>query len=202
MSVGACRTATTPAAPRAPALASSPDNGDRAPLELRNAPPCTRILPAVSGAEPVLLEITMVPLASMPFAHSPFRCAHKARFTEVRGAAQESGDETVAGRLFFEQLDPAAFEECPYHRGDWRRIAEAAGLIVDGLAGGAPLQDVLRSLRARLVLSEDDALWLWSLFDDPICWRPGEDEVVNGQHRLCALRAAGVPCAPVELLPS
>jgi hypothetical protein len=66
----------------------------------------------------VLLEIALVPLASMPFAHSPFRCVHTARFTEILEAAQESGEETAAGRLFFEQLDPAALAKCPYRRGN------------------------------------------------------------------------------------
>ncbi|MFE5517329.1 hypothetical protein ACFQ9Q_06270 [Streptomyces virginiae] len=36
------------------------------------------------------------------------------------------------------------------------------------------------------------------MVQDPICWDDNHDSLTNGQHRTCALRAAGVPYLPVE----
>ncbi|MFE9469378.1 hypothetical protein ACFYNW_38385 [Streptomyces virginiae] len=47
-------------------------------------------------------------------------------------------------------------------------------------------------------LDERDREWARALVQDPICWDDNHDSLTNGQHRSCALRAAGVPYLPVE----
>lgn len=37
-----------------------------------------------------------------------------------------------------------------------------------------------------------------TLLEQPITWNDGDDGIGDGQHRLCALRAAGVRQCPVE----
>ncbi|WP_328792767.1 hypothetical protein [Streptomyces sp. NBC_00273] len=47
-------------------------------------------------------------------------------------------------------------------------------------------------------LDERDREWARALVQDPICSDDNHDSLTNGQHRTCALRAAGVPYLPVE----
>ena len=134
----------------------------------------------------------MVAVADLPFAHNPFRCAHAERFTEPAADASDAA-RAHAGAEFFEQLGPADFASCPRHEGDWRRIAAAAVEVVRASPPGGPYDAALAAAgRTRRLsdprswlshrLSRPESLWLLSLFDDPIAWRPGAGEVVNGQH--------------------
>ncbi|MEU8136330.1 hypothetical protein [Streptodolium elevatio] len=46
--------------------------------------------------------------------------------------------------------------------------------------------------------------WIASLFTDPVLWNGRQENFTNGQHRTCALRAAGAPAVPAagRYLPS
>jgi hypothetical protein len=105
----------------------------------------------------------VVPVAAFPFAHGLFRCDHR-----------RSGD----------------LDMCSYHRPDWRLIADASVTAAE-LAGAGADVDALLAACDGMDLLDDERQWLYSLFAYPIVWRPGAEEVTNGQHRLCALRAAG-----------
>jgi hypothetical protein len=47
-------------------------------------------------------------------------------------------------------------------------------------------------------LTPQDEHWLDSFALDPIAWDDGHGSITNGQHRLCALRAAGTLTCPVD----
>ncbi len=147
-------------------------------------------------------------MVDLPFAHNPFKCAHAERFVAPAADASDDAAWMQAGAEFFEQLGPADFASCLYHQGDWRRIAAAAVEVVDASPPGGPYDAALAVVgRTRTLfeprswlsqrLSRQEVLWLRFLFHDPIAYRPGAARVVNGQHRVCALRAAGASECPV-----
>lgn len=76
-----------------------------------------------------------VPVAALPFAHGPFRCAHMQRFKDI-GRLYEGLDHTVVGAHWYLTLTPDDFAACPFHQGDWRRVADASIAVLDSLAPG------------------------------------------------------------------
>ena len=100
-----------------------------------------------------------------------------------------------AGRAFFESLTAADFAACEFHTGDWRAIVRACGDVF----GSGAQDDDAAILEAARALDQQSALWFVSLFHDPIAWGRGQEELANGQHRLCALRATGSWWCPVDL---
>ncbi len=140
-------------------------------------------------------------MVNLPFAHDPFRCAHAERFVALASDASGDVSQAQARAAFFAQLGPADFASCPRHEGDWGRIAAAAVDVTKASPPGGPYDDALAVVAKTRVLSRSERSWLHSLIEDPIAWRPGADEIANGQHRVCALRAAGVIECPVATDP-
>ncbi len=140
--------------------------------------------------------LRVVSVTALPFAHSPFRCPHKARFTELSRCYDDT-DRTVVGAHWYLTLKPEHFAECPFHAGNWRAVAEASINVLESLTvEGAP-NDVAKAC-AEQNLPAQDAEWLRSLFAGPIDWTPGSSTLTNGQHRSCALRAAGAEQCVVD----
>ncbi|MEU9033342.1 hypothetical protein AB0D45_00220 [Streptomyces sp. NPDC048352] len=102
----------------------------------------------------------------------------------------------VAHAELFARLTPQDFAACPYHQANWTAIAEAA----TELAAAELDEDAERGRAAYAMehLEEADREWARALVPDPICWDDNHDGLTNGQHRTCALRAAGVAYLPVE----
>jgi hypothetical protein len=137
-----------------------------------------------------------VPVAALPFPHSPFRCPHEKRFDEI--ACFYSGDDpTVAGAHWFLTLASEDFKQCSYHERDWQKIADASLAVLDAI-GPQGSRDDVRAACAEQNLSSEDFKALGDLFADPIIWTPGAPELTNGQHRTCALRAAGAEFCVVD----
>lgn len=92
------------------------------------------------------------------------------------------------------ELRPSKHGACCLHcEADWPRIAGAAVQWLE--SGRDPLDRTAIERHARrLGLDVDSTRWLLSLFKpwDAIVWLRRGGQFVNGQHRLHALRAAGV----------
>lgn len=67
-------------------------------------------------------------------------------------------------------------------------VASVAVLEAIGPQGS---REDMRAACAEQELSPADGRALLSLFADPIIWHPRSPTLTNGQHRTCALRAAG-----------
>lgn len=144
-----------------------------------------------------------IEVAHLPFAHAPFRCAHSARFRSImrtHGLSECDHSNQVIAREFYESLTVEDFSTCPYHQADWEQIAAVGCAAVDRFGPDGPDIGQLGEVIERSSFSDSDALWLDFLFMDPIKWSDGAEELVNGQSRTCAMRAAGVEKCPVEMV--
>ncbi|HUR03169.1 MAG TPA: hypothetical protein VM347_11555 [Nonomuraea sp.] len=151
-----------------------------------------RLLHGVNG-------VRLVPLSSLPWPHGLFKCAHAPADERLaRGYPRDKNSDSAsqaAHAELFTQLSAHDFAACPYHQANWPLIGEIARRAVAG-----PERDWRDALTpadtARL--TPQDEHWLDSFEIDPIAWDDGHDSITNGQHRLCALRAAGVLICPVD----
>ncbi|MFI7135796.1 hypothetical protein ACIBQ1_59835 [Nonomuraea sp. NPDC050153] len=151
-----------------------------------------RLLHGVNG-------VRLVPLSSLPWPHGLFKCAHAPTGARLaRGYPRDKdsdGASQAAHAELFTQLSAQDFAACPYHQANWPLIGEIARRAVVGPE---------REWRSALIPADTDQLtrqderWLNSFEIDPINWDDGHDAITNGQHRLCALRAAGVLTCPVD----
>ena len=133
------------------------------------------------GAEPVWL-IALV--SDLPWADNPFRCRWKTQFD---AAGTSDFGEFVRG------LTPEELAECPYHDGstDWVEAARVAVELVE--AGGPDPVDGYVQADTHTVCTP----WaIVSFFAEPI-FIDG-DQLGNGQHRVCAMKLAGVERCPIE----
>lgn len=140
-----------------------------------------------------------VPLSELPWPGTLFKCAHAARAEQVRvtypddEAAHTPVWPAVNAELFA-ALTGTDFADCPYHRPDWTAIAPAC---VDAMAAGPDLADMCAALHADPRVPDGQHAWAEAVFTDPIGWDETSATFINGQHRSCALRAAGVAAVPV-----
>ncbi|WP_189277429.1 hypothetical protein, partial [Kitasatospora griseola] len=145
----------------------------------------------VTGVRPV-------PLAALPWPHSQHKCAYtpqgKALALTYPGGRRE---DQVARAELFSRLTPAEFAACPRHEADdWPAIAEAA--LEFALADQDGDDDRTNQAYEMAHLTPRDRRWARSFTaGSGINWDDGDQAVADGQHRLCALRAAGVKVAPV-----
>ncbi|MEU0478348.1 hypothetical protein ABZ260_04070 [Streptosporangium sp. NPDC006013] len=151
-----------------------------------------RLLQGVNG-------VRLVPLSSLPWPHNSFKCAHAERGERIERDYPDEQDADGALHAvhaeLFTRLGPNDFATCPYHRANWQLIGALAQRAVTHQ--GDDWRPFLTAAE-RDQLTARDALWLDSLFLDCIAWDDGDSAITNGQHRTCALRAAGVPLCPVE----
>jgi hypothetical protein len=163
---------------------------------------CTLLSGLACGPEPERLPgeyMRAVPVSALPFAHGPFRCTHDERFKEIAGFYEgaDIDDATVVGAHWFLTLSADDFERCEYHERDWSQIAAASVAVLEAI-GPQGSRDEMWAACAKQKLSPDDGRAFLSLFVDPIIWTPGSLSLTNGQHRTCALRAAGAELCVVD----
>jgi hypothetical protein len=146
----------------------------------------------------VLREMQAVAVADLPWAHNLSRCAHYARYQSIDALYDATlEEEPSAGAHFFLTLTEQDLADCRYHRYDWGAIAAASVDLLDRLGPASDYDDVY-ALANELINDPGDRAELVYLFTDPIVWGPGCPSITNGQHRTCALKAAGAPlCAVV-----
>ncbi len=133
----------------------------------------------------------------LPLPHNPVNC----RFYDP--ALWNSTLPLSVVRARWSQAAKSRWDECSYHSSDWKTVADAACWVLrtqlqrDPGAWDATASTLAEHYPGRtLVADELDAvgnLLSW----DPISWTPGADSVTDGQHRACALRAAGALEVPV-----
>jgi hypothetical protein len=131
-------------------------------------------------------------VAALPCPHNPFRCKWKREFKQ---ALSEESDNAAGRRRAFERFANALgprIEQCRFHRPDWVRVAETGVALIN--AGKAPKDGVLDTALAELGPEEQWALE--SLYFHAI-WINGP-ELGNGQHRVCAMKLAGVERCPIK----
>ncbi|MFD6113795.1 hypothetical protein ACFWG0_27305 [Streptomyces yangpuensis] len=147
-------------------------------------------LNGVTGIRPVAVS-------RLPWPHRLSKCSH---FQRVEAIEKTYPEDWYAGQVahaeLFTRLTQEDFAACPYHQGNWTAIVEAA----NELAAAELEEDPERARAAYAMehLDKADREWARALVHDPICWDDNHDSLTNGQHRTCALRAAGVPYLPVE----
>lgn len=149
--------------------------------------------------------IRSVNLSELPWPHQGSNCdlfprrgpiASTYPGVHVPGAKSGWDIGQVASAEMYAATPPSDRALCSYHQADWAGIAAAAGAI---LADGChDLQQLLSRAEDYTDLGVTERDWLVSLFADPIVWSDDSTALTNGQHRLCALRAAGVRSCPVE----
>jgi hypothetical protein len=145
--------------------------------------------------------LRQVPLAAIPWPHNPFRCAHFGRARAIMATYPDTTHACQAATAeLFEELTPADFAACLYHRPDWPTIVQVAlELVADGIADGTESAQLGPRITSDERLPPDDRTWLWSLLSmEPIEWDDGDLAITNGQHRLCAMRAAGVLACSIQ----
>lgn len=155
--------------------------------------PLLALVPEEEDEPGMLAEMEVVAVADLPWAHLPSKCANFSDFEAIRVLYDDSREgEVPTGAHFFLALDSERFAACPYHRHDWHAIAAASVELFTRLGPQADDDDVRREA-SRLLPEGPDRDELAFLFFDPIIWSPEASSVTNGQHRTCALKAAGAP---------
>jgi hypothetical protein len=95
--------------------------------------PLLALVPAPEAPVGPFDEMDVVAVADLPWAHNPFKCAHRERFQEILGLYDKDFDGHIpAGAHFFLSLDAAGFASCRYHQHDWAAIAEASVQLLEG----------------------------------------------------------------------
>lgn len=169
--------------------ARRPEVGDEASLyPSRFRDPFTRrmVLESVHG-------FRSVPLAALPWPHHQADCplgelaeCYRDRVPDVHGA-HAAASLSRAGQHIR--------AVCEYHQADWPRLVR---MLEETLAATTHERPQVESHPEFDQLSPTDQKWLAALVYDPIKYDDGDDSLTNGQHRLCAMRFAGVTRCPVE----
>jgi hypothetical protein len=111
----------------------------------------------------------------------PFKCRWKQEFNA-------SGIESFGD--FVRTLTPAQIAECRYHATDWMTAARVAVELVEA---GATDDDIDAAAEAHDPCTGYAIASFWA---EPI-FVDGR-RLGNGQHRVCAMKLAGVPQCPIE----
>jgi hypothetical protein len=150
------------------------------------------------GIRPIRMKLSLyvAEVSGFPWPHGLFRCTHTRRFdaalSDVPDDPPEAGQriiEAVARSLSADDL-----RRCDYHRPDWVLAAQVA---IDCWRSSRreDLADVGDAI-SRAGLSPQTQWAAESFFIEPI-WINGPS-LGNGQHRVCAMKLAGVGRCLVE----
>ncbi|WP_327302150.1 hypothetical protein OG730_00225 [Streptomyces sp. NBC_01298] len=139
-------------------------------------------------------RIRPVAASQLPWPHGLFKCPYGERAKDLAATYPKSHSQTAHAELFT-QLGEQDFAACPYHQADdWRAVSET----VLAFARAEPDSDEQDRHYDAEHLSDRDRAWFRSFIGrGPIRWDSGQQRLTNGQHRLCALRAARLEVVPV-----
>jgi hypothetical protein len=152
----------------------------------------------VYAARPLLV----VPVADLPWAHHPFRCPYSAEFEAAvpeplvppgRGTPERVYEFSEAARhpyiaAFALSLTAEQLHRCAYHRPNWKWAAAAAVAAFE--RGIVPEPGEISQAVRVAGESDETAEAMWSFWREPIFLNG--PLLGNGQHRMCALKLAGV----------
>lgn len=135
-----------------------------------------------------------VPLAAMPWPHSQSDCPLGELAEQYRDRVPDSHGAHAAA--FLSRPGRQIQTECPYHQADWPRLVR---MLEESRAAAADDEPPPVGSHPEFdLLCPPEQEWLKALATDPIKYSDGDDALTNGQHRLCALRAAGLTRCSVE----
>jgi hypothetical protein len=143
------------------------------------------VLDSVSG-------VRIVPLAALPWPHNQARCPLADLVEQEVGAHPDS--KAAHAAAFTSDAGARAQQTCPYHRPDWPKLVRILEESID-LASDDPHVEQHPDYGD---LSDEEREWLYTLIVEPLIWDDNDSHLTNGQHRLCALRGAGIERAPVD----
>lgn len=133
-----------------------------------------------------------VPLSALPWPHSQSSCL---MYRIVDAHRHTVPDEQAAhAAAFLSPEGQQVMASCQYHQTDWPRLARILQESLDQTDDTPKLAEHPEYHR----LSHEEKEGLHSLAEVPIDWSDRDQRLTNGQHRLCALRAAGVLQCPVR----
>ncbi|MEY9894262.1 hypothetical protein ABIA31_007948 [Catenulispora sp. MAP5-51] len=156
------------------------------------------LLQGIEGVRPVNLSELPWPHLGSKCDLFPRRAPIAATYPDAKVPGASSGWEIgqAASAEMYAVTSPSDRARCSYHKANWTAIGSAAeAILADGCHDPHQL---LGRAKDYARLAAVDRPWLVSLFADPIVWSDDSTALTNGQHRLCALRAAGVRSCPVE----
>jgi hypothetical protein len=135
----------------------------------------------------------VVPLSALPWPHFQSRCPLGKVAKRKRRVVPDV--QAAHAAAFLSEDGRRVMASCDYHKYDWARLVRILRETFDQ-ADGNGLDP--RTHPEYGQLSRDEQRELVRLVDAPIAWSDGDKELTNGQHRLCALRAAGIEACPVR----
>jgi hypothetical protein len=145
-----------------------------------------------------LAEMEVVAVSELPWGPKGSQFGPAEPFDLINKLYEEGpGENGAAGAHFFLSLGEEELAACEYHRRDWISIAAASVELLERLDPKCSYEELLAAASELLPPGEDRGE-LCFLFNDPINWSPGEPRLTNGQHRTCALKAAGAPLCAVS----
>ncbi|MBB5891868.1 hypothetical protein ACFFS4_44405 [Kutzneria kofuensis] len=134
-----------------------------------------------------------VPLSALPWPHGQSNC-RMGRIADTYKAVV-ADEQTAHAAAFLSAEGRETMSSCSYHQPDWPRLVRILTEILDTANGQDPQP---QRHPDYVLLSAEDKQWLQTLLIDPIEWDDRDQMLTNGQHRLCALRAAEVQHCPVR----
>jgi hypothetical protein len=139
-------------------------------------------------------KFRVVPLSALPWPHFQSECPlHEIAKREERVMPDEQAAHAAA---FLSDGGQRAMASCEYHQHDWPRLVRILRETLDQ----ADVDDLDPKKHPEYgQLSRNEQECLRALVDDPIEWSDRSKTLTNGQHRLCALRAAGIEACPVRV---
>ncbi|MFZ2176594.1 MAG: hypothetical protein WAW17_21645 [Rhodococcus sp. (in: high G+C Gram-positive bacteria)] len=139
------------------------------------------------------IGLRMVPLSALPWPHRQYQCAFAIAAGKQLGRYGDAQAAHAAGFLSPDGQD--TMKSCRYHEPRWLLVSKIVADCWDQRTQTLPgVAD--HPLYADLPTDDREALS--SLTTDPMVWNDGADAIANGQHRLCAMRAAGVTHSIVD----
>lgn len=136
-----------------------------------------------------------MPLAALPWPHHQAGCPLGQLADDYQRTPHAFAPQTAHAAASISPEGAQIRDECPYHRPDWPKLVRIFDEAVAAVEhGDSPLVRMHPDYES---LSEDEQRWLHTLVSEPITYDDGGDVLVNGQHRLCALRFAGVTACPI-----
>jgi hypothetical protein len=137
-------------------------------------------------------RLRVVPLSALPWPHFQSECP--LREIVERENRVVPNHQAAHAAAFLSSGGRRAMASCKYHQCDWVRLVRILRETLDQANGN----DVDPKTHPEYgQLSRNEQRGLLTLVDAPIDWSDGDEELTNGQHRLCALRAVGIEACPV-----
>jgi hypothetical protein len=145
----------------------------------------------------LLDDMYVANVSSLPWPHGLFRCPNVQAFESVTPEADRAHAEKCQSvvEATISSLSDGRLRNCPYHRPDWKLAARLAIDWWRGRRGDDQPTDFALVL-AEANLSIETQWASESFFAEPI-WIDGP-LLGNGQHRVCAMKLAGVERCLVE----